>query len=244
MKLRSIFALVALAAVSPSFALESQVCGVMKVPSTSANTIVCVPWVGVQNDASALTIALNELLAKCTLTEGDSVYYYAPNGTYYRWQYTNGAWAPSATTLSDAQGGSTTIQAPDALLQIPRGAGLWISRQNPATEEIWLCGKFDATAMTSTVAAGSASAPAYSIIANPNAEAYDLNTHGVAGSAGDQILLSDGVTTYTFGTQWTKKVQVTKPYGTTTKQSAEGVTIPAGQGAWYISKGGAPTIQW
>ena len=142
-----------------------------------------------------------------------------------------------------------SVQTPDASYALPRGKGLFLVRQD-AAKEIWLYGQHSTAQVSVDVAAGTAGTPAYTMIANPNAKAYDLNTKGVGGAAGDQILLGDGGTTlYTrTETAWTRKTDVTKTIGgvarTFKKDTTEGVVIPAGKGAWYVSKGGSPTIAW
>ena len=68
---------------------------------------------------------------------------------------------------------------------------------------------------------------------------------------GDQIqtLADKQVYTYKDGKWGTMQlVEMDSPFGTVKKQqfvAAEGsVVVPAGQGFWYISKGGAPAIDW
>ena len=245
MKLRSMICGFALAAaVTASAVTSSNTCGLMNVPSTDKITMIAVPWVTVLGEGDTMKVA--NLVKTDTLTAGDELYYY-DGATYYRWTLTDGVWTPSATTKSEG-GQSVTVQAPDADYGIARGKGLFLVRKD-TTKEIWLYGQYSSAAVSVTPAAGRADAPAYTMIANPNAAAYDLNAKGVAGAAGDQILLGDGVTLYTRGaSQWTKTVVVEKTIGTkkiqVKSQSAEGVTIPAGQGAWYVSKGGSPTIAW
>ena len=247
MNLRSLmcgFALAAAATASAAVVSGGNTCGLMNVPSTAATTMIAVPWVTVLGEADTMKVA--NLVKTDTLSAGDELYYY-DGSTYYRWALTGGVWTPSATTRSEG-GRSVTVQAPGADYGIARGKGLFLVRQDP-TKEIWLYGQYSASAVSVTPAAGTAEAPAYTMIANPNAADYDLNDRGVAGTAGDQILLGDGETLYTRGdSQWTKSVTVNKTLGGKTipvkTQSAEGVTIPAGQGAWYVSKGGSPTIAW
>lgn len=222
------------------------VCGLMNVPSTAQYTMISVPWVTVGGSADAMEVA--NLVKTDTLSEGDELYYYA-NGTYYRWVLTSGVWTPTHTTMADAKGNSVTVLAPEASYTLPRGTGLFLVRQN-ATKEIWLYGQHSTAQVSVDVAAGTAGTPAYTMIANPNAVAYDLNTKGVGGAAGDQILLGDGGTTlYTrTETAWTRKTDVTKTIGGVARtfkvDTTEGVVIPAGTGAWYVSKGGSPTIAW
>lgn len=253
MKLRLMMGVCALAAATALGAdvMGRNVCGLMNVPSGAKVTMIAVPWVTVGGEADAMKVA--NLVKTDTLSAGDELYYY-DGATYFSWKLQGNVlqgnvWTPAATTKEDAKGNPVTIQAPDASYALPRGKGLFLVRQD-ATKEIWLYGQHSTAQVSVRVAAGTAGTPAYTMIANPNAEAYDLNEKGVGGAAGDQILLGDGGTTlYTrTETAWTRKTDVTKTINgvdrTFKKDTTEGVVIPAGTGAWYVSKGGSPTIAW
>lgn len=253
MKLRLMMGVCALAAATALGAdvMGRNVCGLMNVPSGAKVTMIAVPWVTVGGEADAMKVA--NLVKTDTLSAGDELYYY-DGATYFSWKLQGNVlqgnvWTPAATTKEDAKGNPVTIQAPDASYALPRGKGLFLVRQD-ATKEIWLYGQHSTAQVSVRVAAGTAGTPAYTMIANPNAEAYDLNEKGVGGAAGDQILLGDGGTTlYTrTETAWTRKTDVTKTINgvdrTFKKDTTEGVVIPAGTGAWYVSKGGSPTIVW
>lgn len=247
MKLRLMMGVCALAAATALGAdvTGKNVCGLMNVPSTAQYTMISVPWVTVGGSADTIEVA--NLVKTDTLSENDELYYYA-NGTYYRWVLTSGVWTPTHTTMADAKGNSVTVLAPEASYTLPRGTGLFLVRSN-TEKEIWLYGQYSTEEVSVTVAKGEAGTPAYTMIANPNAEAYDLNAKEVKGEVGDQILLDDAKTLYTYTEAgWTTKMTVTKTIGgverTFKKDTTEGVEIPAGKGAWYVSKGGSPTIVW
>lgn len=249
MKLRLMMGVCALAAATALGAdvMGRNVCGLMNVPSDAKVTMIAVPWVTVGGEADAMKVA--NLVKTDTLSAGDELYYY--DGSVYRcWRLSvDRKWQPATVALKDAQGNDLSVQTPDASYALPRGKGLFLVRQD-ATKEIWLYGQHSTAQVSVDVAAGTAGTPAYTMIANPNAKAYDLNAKGVGGAAGDQILLGDGGTTlYTrTETAWTRKTDVTKTIGgvarTFKKDTTEDVVIPAGTGAWYVSKGGSPTIAW
>ncbi len=224
----------------------SNVCGLMNVPSTAKETLIAVPWVTVGGSDATMKVA--NLVKTDTLTAGDELYFY-DGSTYYRWVLTDGKWTPTSTTKkANDKKTDVTITAPGADYAIARGKGLWLVRQD-TTKEIWLYGQHDASAVSVAVTAGTAAAPAYTLIANPNTADYDLNAKSVTGAVGDKIILDGGATLYTYkAAGWTRKVATQKTVGTKTmtvkKDSTEGCTIPAGQGAWYVSVGGNPTIAW
>lgn len=240
MKLRSLIGFCALAVASAAVAedIVGNTCGLMNVPSTAKTTMIAVPWVTVGGTADTMKVA--NLVKTDTLTAGDELYYY-DGTTYFCWKLQDGDWTPT-TTASQAG----TYQAPNADYAIARGKGLFLVRKD-TSKEIWLYGQHSTEGVSVGITDGTATAPAYNMIANPNTADYDLNGKKVTGTAGDQIILGDG-TIYSYGSDWTKTVSETKTVGgktvTVKKQSSEGVVIPAGQGAWYVSKGGSPTIVW
>lgn len=247
MKLRLMMGVCALAAATALGAdvMGRNVCGLMNVPSDAKVTMISVPWVTVGGEADAMKVA--DLVKTDTLSAGDELYYY--DGSVYRcWKLQGGAWQPTTVTLKDAKGNDLSVQTPDASYALPRGKGLFLVRQD-AAKEIWLYGQHSTAQVSVDVAAGTAGTPAYTMIANPNAVAYDLNAKGVGGAAGDQILLDDAKTLYIYkDSSWKKQGTTTVTMGqiqkTLTTWVAEGCVIPAGRGAWYVSKGGKPTIKW
>lgn len=247
MKLRLMMGVCALAAATALGAdvMGRNVCGLMNVPSGAKVTMIAVPWVTVGGEADAMKVA--NLVKTDTLSAGDELYYY--DGSVYRcWKLQGDAWQPTTVTLKDAKGNDLSVQTPDASYALPRGKGLFLVRQD-ATKEIWLYGQHSTAPVSVAVAAGTAGTPAYTMIANPNAKAYDLNAKGVKGEVGDQILLDDAKTLYMYkDSSWKKQGTTTVTMGqiqkTLTTWVAEGCVIPAGRGAWYVSKGGEPVIKW
>lgn len=247
MKLRLMMGVCALAATVALGAdvMGRNVCGLMNVPSDAKVTMIAVPWVTVGGEADAMKVA--NLVKTDTLSAGDELYYY--DGSVYRcWKLQGDAWQPTTVTLKDAKGNDLSVQTPDASYALPRGKGLFLVRQD-ATKEIWLYGQHSTAPVSVAVAAGTAGTPAYTMIANPNAKAYDLNAKGVKGEVGDQILLDDAKTLYMYkDSSWKKQGTTTVTMGqiqkTLTTWVAEGCVIPAGRGAWYVSKGGEPVIKW
>ena len=73
MKLRSMIGFCALSIAA--FGLQSNnTCGLMNVPSTTATTMIAVPWVTVGGTEDAMKVA--NLVKTDTLTAGDELYYY------------------------------------------------------------------------------------------------------------------------------------------------------------------------
>lgn len=239
MKLRSMIGFCALAVAA--FGLESNTCGLMNVPSTAKTTMIAVPWVTVGGTADAMKVA--NLVKTDTLSAGDELYYYDEStGTYYCWKLQDGAWKKT-TTASQAG----TFTAPTDDYAIARGKGLFLVRQD-TSKEIWLYGQAGTGSVSVKITAG-----AYNMIANPNTTAYDIKD--VAGGVGDQVIAYDATgkqILYTKdGEGWYRMApsETGVTIGGVTRypsvKTYSGCTIPAGQGAWYVSKSEAtPTIGW
>ena len=114
-----------------------------------------------------------------------------------------------------------------------------------------VCGAFKADAATTAITAGTASVPVWNLVAPPTLTPFDLNQIATGVAAGDRILVPMGATRREYSFKdgaWGYPKTGTKTIGgetvlTTTRCTTE-TTIPAGTGFWYISAGGAPTIEW
>lgn len=245
MKLRSLVLPGALALALSAWAdpvvTSAQMLGLMNVPSTAANTMIAVPWLGVGGE----NVKVCDLVKTDTLSAGDQLYYYHASGTYDAWTLTGGAWTPIATA-GTANGVTTAV--PAANQTIARGKALWLVRSD-TSKEIWIYGQCAASAAAVTITAN-----ACNMIANPLATAFNFS--GIVGAAGDEIVIPDGTATpvrFTYeNNAWGKLVTEKTQIGTTGKYvvrtsrdtTAANCLIPAGQGCWYVSKGGTPTFTW
>lgn len=256
MRLRSILCVAALAVVT-AFATDvmtTETVGWLKVTSTAKATIVSVPWVQVGGGGDSVQVA--KLVKTDTLTAdgGVMLYYYDGMTTkYWAWALQTVSsvktWVPA--TISSAKNGVTTNnQSPDDDYALPRGKALFVYRPNGSTDgDIYLYGALASTAMSPvrTIANG------YTLIGNPTASAYDINSATMTGTPneGDRILVpgDDGAiavdyyydsTTGKWGYLKAGAPLITGIPGPRTFSSE--ATIPAGRGAWYKSAGGSPTF--
>ena len=240
MKLRLMIC--AAAASTALFATEdanSATYAVMNVTNAYTDTIVAVPWVGL--DGTAITIS--NLVNTTTLSTGDKLYMY-DNGTWY--EYTKsaaGIWT-GAETITPT--GSHTAESQ----VVQRGTGLVLQRKvSGAGGTVLLAGRVDSGTITTTIATGK------TLFANPTATAVDINTSGKFADAtdGDTIsipLNNGGSDVYTYdGTksEWGKMTLVEKTInGRKRKQNewSKCGSIPAGTGAWYETTGSGYTVTW
>ncbi len=219
--------------------------GVLACAPSAKTVIVAVPWVGA--DGGDITVA--QLFRACDLVDGDQVKCYNPDAQQYEmwtWSATEG-WVANNTVATSG----TFTSAPAATVRtLARGAAVWLTRSGAAAP-FYLCGAFKADAATTAIAAGTAAAPVWNLVAPPTLTSFDLNQIATGVADGDRILVPMGATRreYSFKNGvWGYPKTSTKTIGgetvlTTTRCTTE-TDIPAGTGFWYISAGGEPTIEW
>ena len=247
--LLSVSVLASCSAFAASTATSENVLGVLRVDSTAVQTIVSVPWV----DASAggeTGVKVVDLVKTSTLSEGDELYWYdSSKGAYQAWRLTEQkTWEAGTGVTSDGIAAAT-----DSNKALPRGDALILKRTNPATPGyFFLCGQYTTSSAQTSIAVGSSSAPAFTLLASPTASAgkVDLNAATWTGvGASDNILVNDKdgkltILTYADGNWgqpgYTKTMPPVKTHVT------DAAKIDAGLGVWYKSvKGtGTITVKW
>lgn len=260
MKFRSILCVAALAVV-PAFATDlmtTETVGWLKVDSSAVSTIVSVPWVQVGGDGASVQVA--KLVKTDSLKAGVMLYYY-DGSAYWAWtmqETTPGVTNWSPTIVTSGNGPQSTSASKDIDFALPRGKALFVYRPNGAADgDIYLYGKYtDASIDSITTATGSADTPAYTLIGNPSSTDVALNASGRFSNVGsDDLILVPGADgaiektlTWANGAWgWNEKgTPVTLPNGATVSSSTRNtnVTIPAGRGVWYVSKGGTAVVQF
>ena len=199
------------------------------------NTIIPVP---VTTIGSTEPVSVHDLVKAANLPNDTMLYYF--NGTSYKaWKKdSTGAWT---TPDISATIGTNAVTAGSAEINVSVGAALWVSFPadvTPSAQTIVVYGA-PVESKTSTIAVGT------NLLANPTGAAVDGTTlatklENITPVKGDKITYLGGVTsgvyfTYT-GSVW-KKVAG--------KTITEGLDdLPANGGFWYISNGGAGTINW
>lgn len=224
--------------------------GVLKIADTThTNLAVCVPWVAA---GAGGPIKVADIVMASNREEGDVVYYYS-GSAFLAWGYSGGEWSAlsSVTTNGVAVGAAVANQTAN------RGGSLIIHRNTSESlaKPIYLYGQYSNESATTAITAGSSESPVISLIAPPStaADGYDMNAQGHAtvsdGSVGtdDYIQLSGDTKRYQFNSntgKWGVYGKVVWTSGSPESSFTEGLTIPAGQGALYVSKGGNPTFTW
>lgn len=236
--MKKLLSTLAIAAASTALAVESSnTFGILRVDSTAAQTIVSVPWLA----AGGGSIKVKDVVKTANLTKGDQLYRY--NGSEYQlWVLGDNGWEGATSVSTDKIQAS---QGDDEVLN--RGDALILVRQTYSSP-FYLYGQYTASEATLNVARGTAETPAYSLVAPSkttdtaldslaNANVGKNDTVIVKDSSGNMRVLScrntasDEDPVYKWG-------NVRNIFGTETFTAVE-VTVPAGEGFWYISRGGS-----
>lgn len=214
--------------------------------STNTEALIAIPWLGVATTDT--DIKVTDVVKTANLTAGDQLFYYDTTSKKYQvWQLNDSKEWVAATSVSDDE---ATKTAGEVTKTLARGNALLLKR-NTKTEEtsVYLYGQVptSTTPITTTMAQGSTTGPAYTLLAPPSVDDTDLNTGATWANVndGDMIVLSDStVLTYRNDSNNTKKwCKVTGFDETTNKDTIDtaAAKITAGQGAWYVSAKGATT---
>ena len=246
-KIVAISALLASIAAFATSVTSENTFGVLKIAdTTSEQLIISVPWEKVGGG----DVKITDLVLPKGLYDSTKLYYY-DGSNYMAFGVKDGQWQNG-----ELAGGAVYNENQS----IARGSALIIVRtkgdEDAAYPVIYLSGQY-AAATNSTIAEATSDAPSYTLIAPTvaNSSNVDLNTVSDRWSeakVGDVITY--GTTTYNYdGRFWYKETMGDTSISVTGGSSFKppqkvttGITIPAGQGAWYIrAKGGTSfTVNW
>ena len=233
--------------------------GVLPVLSKAEDTIVAVPWCAC-SAADDQPIAISNIVKTANLTADDMVYVLEGSSSataYKAWELKDsGGVLYWVSVENEGSGGSGSSPAADTATA-KRGTAIRLHRQNPTDGEgnakpFYLFGQVGTlSTITTDIEPGSSESPAYTLIAPPGASDVNLllNNQLTNCSNGDEIVVrgANGVNKgYFYDGGW-KYVTRRFDYGqetVTTNAAEEGITLQAGLGAWYISRGSAPTLTW
>lgn len=245
----SAFALVA----GEDAASVENVYGVLRIDSTNAETIVAVPWVGVGGNA----IPVADLVKTAGLHANDELYAYVGDG-FQAWHLVANPttevleWAPMTIVSGD---GKPAVSSSAPITTLERGQAILLRRYGELANCFYIFGQVGANATAEVqVAAGTVGTPAYTLLAPPAVADADLNSlitykNGVTPNANDEIWVqtasgSAGHYSYKNGIWGHPGMDESGPFPKPTSEHVSGPAITAGNGIWYVSRGGSPTIQW
>ena len=233
----------------------ANVFGLLTVLSSSADTIVAVPWCDCST-ADNQPIAISNIVKTANLTVGDQLAALSTNGVYLNtWTLTSGAggvlyWKSDKTVVEN---GVTAETIAADKTYAARGTAILLHRQSPTEggnpKPFYLYGQVGTSpSVTSTIenAGASAATPVYTLIAPPTDGDVNILSALSSPVANDSIVVRNlkGIArTYTYdGSAWKYRATPVASGETT----AESITIKAGTGAWYVSRNSSakPTITW
>lgn len=218
---------------------------VMNVTNAYTDTIIAVPWVGLDGNTNTISGLVNTT----ALAEGDKLYMY-DNGTWYEYTKSEGVWT-GATTITTSGDHTAESQV------VARGSGLILQRAS-AGGTVLLCGRVDSSPVSTTIAGATTvdgkTVKGKTLFANPTASDVDLNTKFTDAANGDMISIpqnNGGTDIYTFdGTksEWGKMTFTETPLTNGRKRKTSTWnkcgSIPAGTGAWYEASGAGYKVTW
>lgn len=231
-------------------AADSTQFGVLRVPSSLKKTIVSVPWL--ESGTGTQNVTISNLVLTADLEVGDLLKYY--NGSSYEcWRLAEGAgnvkyWQ---SVVMDNGNGDYVPTGNPAETTIARGKAIILDRCGKPAEGtrdlskgFCIMGKPADGSVVTTLLASSSSASAYSLIAPPNVNgATDVNT-GMTWTnieVGDLLALNTANGVKYYGYAKTSRAENIYKWVDAQTGSQQNITIPCGQGAWFISKATAVT---
>ena len=218
--------------------------GVLAVKEAPATAIIGVPW---SSSTDSKSISVNDLVRTANLTPGDEMKVYDPaTKTYKMWELNEDKeWEP----VSTSSGSGISDPGEAEYNSVARGAGVWLTRQNP-DEPIYLVGQATTEAATTSLEkAADEETPSWNLVASPKVEPVDIAAvTGVAESATIVVPTASAPKIYTYkqgegwGYEGVKSTrQITLPDGTVATSAKIGhvttdTKLPVGTGFWYINK--------
>ena len=218
--------------------------GVLKVDVQTKNTPVAVPWSSLANDTD---ITVDQLVRTATLSEGDTMTAYDNStGKYKGWKLLgDGTWEPV-----EVFGGSTQEDA--SAFEVPRGAAVWVTRQDTSKPLYLVGGATEEAAPTPLEPAPSEEEKSWNLVASPSVEPVDVAELLADNEDGDTIMVpTDGAPkNYVFrdgkwGYDTVKKVERGGKEVWISVFETDDTTIPAGTGFWYLNGStGEKSVEW
>ena len=223
--------------------------GVLKVNSSTAYTILAVPWKSFHDT----DVNVAELVHAASLNEDDMLSAYDNEGNLESWRVSNGVWVK----MTEVQGQQVVTSDDPANFGVARGKGVWLKRSD-TSKPIYLMGMPTSDPATNTLAAATdAKTPSWNLLASPKFETVNIATGAFKDNTGDEIIVPTAGTPmhYTYkNNAWgypgatTTEVK-TLPNGTKvnvikTEHKTGDTMIAPGTGFWYLNKGGQKTIEW
>jgi len=228
-----LFTAVSALAMGAAIAADSTQFGVLKVPSSTTNTIVSVPWL--ESGTGSDSVTVSNLVLTSGLSNGDTIKLFE-NGAYTKtWVLDNGVW----TGGNVVSGNNDVKQSGNDQTTIARGKAIMLTRTgNDLSKGFYIMGKPASAGVQVTLGSG------YSLVAPPSVAAVDVNT-GITWNnidAKDKLMVPSISGTTMTTLSWVDPKGANNRKWCVFSQSQfkweeSQLKIPAGAGAWFINGG-------
>lgn len=237
----------AVTALADTPAASDNVFGVLRVDSTSAQTIVSIPW----EAPGGGVIKVKDAIKTANLTKGDQLYYYdttAATPAYKLWVLDDNGWVGATTVKGEGDGKGIVTASAGGDEELARGGALILVRKEPS-KPFYLYGQYTADAASLNVVKGTVEKPAYSLVAPAATTATLLDSLASENvGAKDTVFVRDssGNTRALVCRQQNGEYKwgIARPESMWSENeifTSVPITIPAGEGFWYVSYGGVLT---
>ena len=210
--------------------LSDTTIGVLAITNAPATAIIGAPWVALSGGA----ISVSNLVYTANLTEGDTIKAYdSASGKYKAWELqSDKTWQPLTVV------GGAGESAAD-VFTIPRGAGVWLTRQNP-NSPIYLMGMpKDEDVTTPLDAPEEGGTKTWNLVASPKVEPVDVAQLLDGKEATDKVMVPTAGVPKNFlylNGQWGYIDYASDGNGLVWPVfKTDDNTIPAGTGFWYLN---------
>lgn len=246
--------IIAALSIAPLFAAVetgNTFCRIAVTPGT-ANVMLSIPLsaCGTAGDIKVTDLVLTTGLSEGTVLKAEKS---TPGTGWDVWTIQNKLWVATSTANAETQ-----AQSEDpAVATLSRGRAVWLERPSVDKDKtIYLYGQLNETQASTEVRAGTLEEPVFTLLGNPKPEDFKLSTANdwKGCENGDQIFLTQGGNVVIIERKndvWNKVTTKVIEVGVHnvidvvyTPVTEADVTVPAGQGFWYRSVGGNPTITW
>jgi len=242
--MKKLFSIACALAAGVAFATDTEiqcgeVVGQLEISSTSADTIVAVPFGELSTGGN---ICASNIVKTANLTAGDELYVYAQGDkSWTAWVLTQGSgylyWKSVGTATIALDGTVSHGTTPEAsTVTLPAGDAIWLKRKGSSLGSFYVYGSYKSVP-TTTVEANK-----LTLVANPKAGDPVVLTDKFEKSNKDSIIETDGKRS-NYNSNSMKWVHTKVVEGVYTTETKDNFSLEQGQGVWLKCKKGA-TINW
>ena len=226
--LSSIFAAGAVLAATD---VDSSVIGALPTTVKAGQQLIPAPFIG---DASAGTIAVNDMIKTSDLDDGTLLYVANEAGGYDMWELKNGEWTPSKKVAFEGGELKEVGSVEATVATVKRGDAFWLETKADGSV-ILLGNKDEADSRTIPAKAG------LNLIGNPTIAEYNVLNALKNSSNGDQVIVNNEGSQLTYKKQ--SGVWKFRDPSDNKVKAVTGIQLQPGEACWFKA-GAAQDIVW